>query len=208
VIGGYVTDYLGWRWILWILAIIGGSILLLIFFFLPETFVPSTNLPNPNNTSSSPRRRKKFDPTSPLRLLKYPNMSLVLVYISITYALSYIQDTLVGPSFTKLYHASASTVGLIFLAPGAGFMIGSFTGGKWSDYILVKAKRRNNDVEYPEMRLHSVWIGCFVLSVSFICYGWFLETRLHMGFPIVTMFTGTYKSIFTNRQPPTFYLFI
>jgi MFS family permease len=201
VIGGYVTDYLGWRWISWILAIIGGLILLLIFFLLPETFVPSTILPKPNNTTSSPRRRKKFDPISPLRLLKYPNMSLIIVYISITFALIYVQGTLIGPSFTKLYHVSVSTVGLIFLAPGVGYVIGSLIGGKWSDYVFIKAKRRNNGVGYPEMRLHSVWIGCFTLSVSYICYGWFLEARLHMVFPIVAMFIGTYKSIF--YQPLT-----
>ncbi|CAG8783876.1 13758_t:CDS:1, partial [Rhizophagus irregularis] len=132
-----------------------------------------------------------FDPTSPLRLLKYPNMSLVIVYISITYAVLYIQNTLSGTSFANIYHVSTSTVGLIFLAPGTGYLIGSVIGGKWSDYVLIEAKKRNNGVGYPEMRLHSVWIGCFFISVSYICYGWFLEARLHIALPIIAMFTGT-----------------
>ncbi|EXX54125.1 uncharacterized protein OCT59_007162 [Rhizophagus irregularis] len=195
VIGGYVTDYLGWRWILWILTVIGGLILILIFFALPETFAPPTNLPNPNNTTSNSRHRKRFDPTSPLRLLKYPNMSLVIVYISITYAVLYIQNTLSGTSFANIYHVSTSTVGLIFLAPGTGYLIGSVIGGKWSDYVLIEAKKRNNGVGYPEMRLHSVWIGCFFISVSYICYGWFLEARLHIALPIIAMFTGAFSFV-------------
>uniref|UniRef100_U9UCT6 Uncharacterized protein n=1 Tax=Rhizophagus irregularis (strain DAOM 181602 / DAOM 197198 / MUCL 43194) TaxID=747089 RepID=U9UCT6_RHIID len=69
-------------------------------------------------------------------------------------------------------------------------MIGSVIGGKWSDYVLIEAKKRNNGVGYPEMRLHSVWIGCFFISVSYICYGWFLEARLHIALPIIAMFTG------------------
>ncbi|CAB4415028.1 unnamed protein product [Rhizophagus irregularis] len=203
-IGGYITDYLGWRWILWILAVIEGLILILIFFALPETFAPPTNLPNPNNTTSNSRHRKRFDPTSPLRLLKYPNMLLVIVYISITYAIVYIQNTLAELSFTDIYHVSASTVGLIFLSQGTGYMIGSVIGGKWSDYVLMEAKKRNNGVGYPEMRLHSVWIGCFFISVSYVCYGWFLEARLHIALPIIAMFTGAFSFVAVLNSVSTY----
>ncbi|CAB5381456.1 unnamed protein product [Rhizophagus irregularis] len=204
LIGGYITDYLGWRWILWILAVTEGLILILIFFALPETFAPPTNLPNPNNTTLNSRHRKRFDPTSPLRLLKYPNMLLVIVYISITYAIIYIQNTLAELSFTDIYHVSASTVGLIFLAQGTGYMIGSVIGGKWSDYVLMKAKKRNNGVGYPEMRLHSVWIGCFFISVSYICYGWFLEARLHIALPIIAMFIGAFSFVAVLNSVSTY----
>ncbi|CAB4477945.1 unnamed protein product [Rhizophagus irregularis] len=146
----------------------------------------------------------RFDPTSPLRLLKYPNMSLVIVYISITFAVIYLQNTLVGPSFANIYHVSASTVGLIFLAPGTGYMIGSVIGGKWSDYVLIEAKKRNNGVGYPEMRLHSVWIGCFFISVSYICYGWFLEARLHIALPIIAMFTGGFSLVTVYNSVSTY----
>ena len=100
-IGGSVTQYLGWRWNLWILAILGSLILILIFFFLPETFTPS-NLPKPNTTTSNSRRQKRFDPISPIFLLKYPNMSLTVIYLSIIYAIMYVQNTLVGPSFSSI----------------------------------------------------------------------------------------------------------
>ncbi|GBC06045.1 hypothetical protein RclHR1_06590005 [Rhizophagus clarus] len=203
VIGGYVTDYLGWRWILWILTIIGGLTLALIFFSLPETFAHS-NLPNPNNTTSNSRHHKGFSPISPLRLLKYPNMSLIVTYISIIFAVIYVQNTLAAPSFTNIYHVSESTIGLIFLSSGSGYLIGSFFGGKWSDYVLAESKKRNKGVGYPEMRINSVWFGCFILSVSYICYGWFLKARLHIAFPITVMFTGGFGVITVFNSVSTY----
>jgi MFS family permease len=193
-IGGYVTDYLGWRWIFWILSIMGGLVLALIFFLLPETYAPSLELPIPNTTSNSPRR-KKFDPLSALFLLKYPNM-LVIIYVSMIFAMIYVQNTLLPRDFERRYNYSTSTIGLIFLVPGAGYMSGSVLGGKWSDFVMIQAKRRNNGVGYPEMRLQSVWIGIFFLTVSYLCYAWFVEANLHAVFPIIAMFFGECKTCF------------
>ncbi|KAI0150766.1 MFS general substrate transporter [Xylariaceae sp. FL1272] len=37
VIGGIVAQYLGWRWIFWVLTILSGATTVLFLFFLPET---------------------------------------------------------------------------------------------------------------------------------------------------------------------------
>ncbi|GAP86986.1 putative dityrosine transporter [Rosellinia necatrix] len=37
VIGGVISQYLGWRWIFWVLAILSGFVLVLYLFFMPET---------------------------------------------------------------------------------------------------------------------------------------------------------------------------
>ncbi|CAG8721254.1 15462_t:CDS:2, partial [Gigaspora rosea] len=64
--GGYLTEYLGWRWMFWFLAIYGGIIFLIIIFFLPETF---RTVSSPIGTSSTTR----FNPIAPLKLLRHPN---------------------------------------------------------------------------------------------------------------------------------------
>ncbi|KAI1747048.1 major facilitator superfamily domain-containing protein [Xylaria castorea] len=37
VIGGVISQYLGWRWIFWVLAILSGFVLVLFLLFMPET---------------------------------------------------------------------------------------------------------------------------------------------------------------------------
>ncbi|KAI7900386.1 major facilitator superfamily domain-containing protein [Cokeromyces recurvatus] len=37
VLGGIIAEYLSWRWIFWILLIVGASFFIVIFLFLPET---------------------------------------------------------------------------------------------------------------------------------------------------------------------------
>ncbi|TGJ80848.1 hypothetical protein E0Z10_g7907, partial [Xylaria hypoxylon] len=37
VIGGVISQYLGWRWIFWLLAILSGFVLIMFLFFMPET---------------------------------------------------------------------------------------------------------------------------------------------------------------------------
>ncbi|CAB5205150.1 unnamed protein product [Rhizophagus irregularis] len=83
-------------------------------------------------------------------------------------------------------------------------MIGSVIGGKWSDYVLLKLKK-NNGVGYPEMRLHSVWIGCFFYFGFFIyVMGWFLEARLHIALPIIAMFTGGFSLVTVYNSVSTY----
>lgn len=38
--GGWITGHVSWRWVYWIGLILSGTIFLLAFFFLPETFSP------------------------------------------------------------------------------------------------------------------------------------------------------------------------
>ncbi|CAI2189299.1 367_t:CDS:2, partial [Funneliformis geosporum] len=191
VIGGYLAETFGWRWIFWFLTVIGGVITVLIFFFLPETFArqpQSQNLPTP--TTSTLPRRKKFNPISPLILLKYPNMYLIIISVSIVFGIVYLLNTLIPRTFSKQYNLSTLYIGLVFLAPGGGYMIGSLLGGKWSDFVLAKAKRKNNNISYPEMRIHSVWFGAFLLTLSYTTYGWFVQANLHIAFPIISLFVG------------------
>ena len=37
LVGGYITHDMGWRWTMYISAILSGAVMLLSFFFVPET---------------------------------------------------------------------------------------------------------------------------------------------------------------------------
>ncbi|CAG8505488.1 11224_t:CDS:2 [Diversispora eburnea] len=205
IIGGFVTFFLGWRWIFWILTIFGGIILIIIFFTLPETF---RKQPLPRrllyNQTTNTNTQKRFNPFSSLALLKHPWVSLIQVYICAVFAIIFVQNTLVPRSFEKLYNLNTADVGLVFLAPSAGYMIGSFIGGKYSDIVLSKCKALNGGVSYPEMRLNSSWLGVIGVPISFLAYGWFIQWRLNIILPLITMFFGGFSTYLTFNSTSTY----
>ncbi|CAG8551305.1 5083_t:CDS:2, partial [Dentiscutata heterogama] len=182
VIGGYITQYLGWKFIFWFLSIYGGVILVLIYFALPETF-RHTQL---SLTTTSPPK-KRFNPFLPLTLLRYPNLSLIIIYISIIFSVMFAQNTLVPTTFSTKYNLSPSDVGLVFLSPGIGHFLGSVISGSYSDLILTKSKEKYGSI-YPEIRIKGVWLGSALVPVSFLAYGWFIVKNVHIALPILSMF--------------------
>jgi multidrug resistance protein len=45
IVGGFINEYLNWRWSFWILLIWSGIMLVAIFFLIPETYHPVVSLP-------------------------------------------------------------------------------------------------------------------------------------------------------------------
>jgi MFS family permease len=61
--GGYIDQYLGWRWIFYIKTIMGGVLTILTFLFVQETlYIP--NPPPPPVNFKERLERLKFNPVS------------------------------------------------------------------------------------------------------------------------------------------------
>ncbi|CAG8817015.1 46255_t:CDS:2, partial [Gigaspora margarita] len=156
VIGGYITQYFGWRFIFLFLSLYGGAILVIIYFALPETF-RHTQL----SLATTPLPKKRFNPFLPLALLRYPNLSLPILYISMIFSVMYVQSILVPRTFSTKFNLSPSNIGLVFLSPGIGYSLGSVVSGSYSDFILAKNRKKYGSV-YPEMRI-SIGFGAFIV---------------------------------------------
>lgn len=65
LVGGYIDQYLGWRWIFYIKTIFGGVVTLLNLVLLKETlYIPNAKeLPKPKNIKER-LQRLKFNPVS------------------------------------------------------------------------------------------------------------------------------------------------
>lgn len=72
VCGGYINQYLGWRWIFYIKAMLCGVLLVLSYFLIPETlYVPeSQRVPPPSNFKER-LQQLKFNPVSSNTCLDY-----------------------------------------------------------------------------------------------------------------------------------------
>ncbi|CAI2162482.1 10853_t:CDS:2 [Funneliformis geosporum] len=206
IIGGFLAERLGFTWIFWFLAIFGCILLPLIFFFLPETYRHDhANLTQPTAPSQPIMQNfKKFNPLTPIKLLALPNVSLKIFYMSTIWAFMYVQNVIIPIIFYESYQLSYSFIGLTFLAPGIGYLIGSVIGGRYSDYVLNKYKVAHNGFSYPEIRLNSIWFGCVLIPVTFVVFGWTLEYKAHLIFPIISMFLGGFGSLFVSNSTITY----
>lgn len=187
-----MTEYFGWRFIFLFLSIFSAILFIIIFFCLPETLhYQSTNLSTTTLSQSSQERTiTKFNPLSSFKLLRYPNVLLIILYISSIWLTTLTDYIIIPRTYSSQYHISSSVIGLIFLVPGAGFMIGSIIGGKYSDYIVSKFTLNEEKEIYPEVRLKSVWFGCILVPIAFLAYGWFLEMNSKIYWSLISIFIG------------------
>ncbi|GBB89131.1 hypothetical protein RclHR1_15810002 [Rhizophagus clarus] len=203
IIGGYLTESLGFKWIFWLLASVGCVLILIIFFFLPETFRHNRVSSSVQLSYTLKQAFQKVNPLTPLKLLRFPNVALKIIYMSSIWAFMYVQNVII-PTFSDTYDLSSFIIGLIYLAPGIGYLIGSVVGGRYSDYVLAKYESRHDGQSYPEVRLKSIWIGSILIPISYCAFGWFLQFKINLIFSIVAMFLGGFGSLFVFNSTITY----
>jgi multidrug resistance protein len=192
IIGGALTQNLGWRSTLWFLAIFGGALLGLIIFFLPETLRHKT----PTETAEAAVKTSTgqkiisgiFGPPKVLLLIRHPPV-LVTVYLgAIAFGSLFVLNIAIQANFNKPpYNFTDTKVGLLYLAPTIGYAISSVLGGRWVDYIMAreakKAGRYQEDgtLKYlPEDRMkENIWLAATLWPAALIWYGWSVDKHLH-----------------------------
>ncbi|CAG8691836.1 30100_t:CDS:2 [Gigaspora margarita] len=90
-----------------------GAILVLIYFALFRNFSsPQLSL------VTTPLPKKRFNPFLPFDLLRYPNLSLSILYISNLFSDICPKYLCSNNFFNKVFNLSPSNIGLVFLSPG------------------------------------------------------------------------------------------
>lgn len=213
IIGGALTQGLGWRSTLWFLAIFGGVMLLLIIFCLPETIPRRKRLnsePNPEGATQAVKEETKLgtkilkgfiDPLKVLKYLRYPPILISVYSASIAFGGLFVINVSIQSNFgNPPYNFSTIEVGLLYLAPTLGYAVSSLLGGRWIDYIMArearKAGRYDADgklVYLPEDRMkENIWLAATLYPAAMIWYGWSVDKDLHwiVG-TIASFFFGT-----------------
>ncbi|CAB4399327.1 unnamed protein product [Rhizophagus irregularis] len=194
-IGGFLTQYISWRSLFWFIAIFATIRLFLIFIFLPETY---------NKSSTTNSSQSVFNPLAPILLLRHANVTLVILYWIWIISIHYVVNILIPTKFHLIYGAATSEIGLIFLAPGAGLVLGSFAGGRVSDFLLKRNIKKRDGSYYPELRLHGAWWGASLIPLCYFCFGWFIEYEVFIVYPVVAMFIGAFVSQIATNSCETY----
>ncbi|KAL4802192.1 major facilitator superfamily domain-containing protein, partial [Aspergillus unguis] len=210
LIGAAVIQSLGWRWVLWVIAIASAACFIGMFLLARETFWSrdEDDITNPGqlytaNLRISPPLRYsqalslfngRLHPSSwfklaikPLPMLK----SIPLLYASSIYALSLGCLVILAETIAHLFQSvdgygfNALQTGLLYISPLLGTIIGSVIGGKLSDLFAKRSAARNKGVYEPECRLVMMLPGILITVTGLAIYGWSIEAKTHWMIPTV-----------------------
>ncbi|EFQ31211.1 major facilitator superfamily transporter [Colletotrichum graminicola] len=208
VIGGSVTERLGWRWMFFVISIVIGVVCIIAFLVLRETYPPvllerkaariRKETGNPNYRSSltpdyTPGELFRRSIARPMRLLLCcPFVTVLCAYVAVLYGTLYLLFATYSFVFTEVYGFSTVAVGLVFLPGGLATLCGAFYVGAFSDRTL-KRRAAARGVNAPEDRLAPIITlpGALAFPAGLFAYGWLVEGHIHWAAPLAgTAVTG------------------
>ncbi|KAH9814728.1 major facilitator superfamily domain-containing protein [Melampsora americana] len=143
IVGSFVAgSYLGFRWIFWLMMIVGGGCLAMVFFGLPETYAPillakrakQRRLDENRPELYSDHERDDFSLKGilhrtllrPFKMLaSEPILVLVTVYLSIVYGLLYGLFEAFPIIWGDIRGFTPTQIGLLFIGVGIGTTLGA-----------------------------------------------------------------------------------
>ncbi|PGH13283.1 hypothetical protein AJ80_06393 [Polytolypa hystricis UAMH7299] len=166
VLGGILTQHVGWRWIFWLLVIMSGVHLAVLILFFPETsrkivnngsiqargihrtlfsVLKSPSLPKKDVDLEEPMPKRKFripNPLTSIPILFNKNSLCVILVGSIYYSVTRTLSASLSTQCIELYGLNYLEAGLVYLPSGIAGVISSYTTGKLldKDYRYVSKK--------------------------------------------------------------------
>lgn len=200
-IGGVIVTYRPWTDIFWLQTGLAGAATLAVAFLLPET-IHHKRIVELEGLTTRQKASKMWEWMNPLRVLKlyrYPNLliaglasgSLVWNMYSLLTPIRYV----LNPRFNL---TSPIQSGLFYIAPGCGYILGTFFGGRWADYVVKKWIGKRGGQRVPEDRLRSCLVALgIVIPGCMLIYGWSIQTaKGGIPLPVIAMFIQGVAQLF------------
>ncbi|KAI8981102.1 major facilitator superfamily domain-containing protein [Pilobolus umbonatus] len=187
IAGGFINELLNWRFIFWFLVILGGIVLFLVVFFLPETSAlilkkkHCKKMDIPYEIAAEPVSTTMI---RPFKFMIKPEVLLATTPYSIAFGSMYFVIASLPHQLTDQYAYSSSQIGLAYLANGIGNALGALLSGKLSDIFLTNRR----GVITLENRLNPMWLGICILPVGQVVYGWSTESGLNVSSCLTGLF--------------------
>ncbi|KAI9734278.1 MAG: hypothetical protein M1834_002382 [Cirrosporium novae-zelandiae] len=190
IIGNFVTEsYLGWRWTMWLMAIFGGSVSIISFMRLPETYAPivlSKKARRIRKETGNPNIRSLWDEEETnlaiivqvylvrpwVLLFTEPILVFVTVYQAFIYGTCYLFFIAYPIQFHQNLNWPLGLSSLPFLAMLLGVLLGTTTIIFHTKLVFVPKTIQNNNVVIPEHRLPLMILGSFLIPLGLFWFAW------------------------------------
>ncbi|KAK0292269.1 hypothetical protein LTS00_008104 [Friedmanniomyces endolithicus] len=173
LMGGFIAQYLGWRWCYTIPGYMQLATFVLTAVALPETLYPRGAVHNKSKSfldlllfkATLPTRKIKLgDFWRPLYMAKYLTITLPALYYMTCFGYGSVLFASTGSQiFAQNYHFTLSQTGLILSIPLlVGCFIGEASTGWFTDWLVSRYAKRHGGERRPEARLDGLWLSLLV----------------------------------------------
>lgn len=200
LIGGFVYQYLGWRWCNWIVLILAGASVLCMAT-VKETYAPvvlQQKAARQRREEDDPRYWCRYDSRiSTFRLIKTnlsrpfklaftePILWFFNIWISVIYGILYLCFVAYPIVFTQFRGWGPGESGLAFLGIGIGTVIAIVMEPVWRRIINSHAKDPATGHVPPEASASIMSIGAVLTPVGQLVFSWTcLPVTIHWAVPI------------------------
>ncbi|KAJ4505608.1 hypothetical protein HRR83_008607 [Exophiala dermatitidis] len=205
IVGGFLGETQGWRWILGLVAILGGVVGIATALVTRETYAPfilrrrakalsrmtgdvymsHLDAAQPPKTLS---RELSVSFTRPwILMFCEPLVLLTSLYISIIYGTLYMFFAGFPIVFQVTRGWSQGIAGLPFIGVAIGVflaMLGAGVDSKRYERLCAEAEAEGRSVE-PEARLGSAMVGSIVLPIGLFLFAWTTYPSVHWIVPVI-----------------------
>lgn len=216
LVGGFLSDALGWRWLYWIQLILAGAVYVLITFTVPETYAPTILARRAKKLRESTGEKEHVTeqdidlrPFSerlgvflvrPFQLL-FGEMIvfLVSVYMSVLYGLLYMFFVAYPIVYQQGKGYTAGITGLMFIPIALGVLASAVCAPLVNKHYLSLCEKHNGSPP-PEVRLVPMMVSCWFIPIGLFIFAWTSYTHLSWvgpaigGFPVGFGFIFLYNS--------------
>lgn len=216
LVGGFLSDAAGWRWLYWIQLIMAGAVYVLITFTVPETYAPTILARRAKKMRKETgsdihvteqdldlrplAERLRIFLLRPFQLLfTEPIVFLVSLYMSVLYGLLYMFFV----AFPIIYQVgkgySAGTTGLMFIPIAVGVVLSACCAPLVNKHYLTLSVKHNGHPP-AEVRLIPMMISCWFIPIGLFIFAWTSYPHLSWagpalgGFPVGFGFIFLYNS--------------
>ena len=203
VAGAYIAQDLGWRWSIWLAAIVLGFFSLFLLVVLRETYAviilkrkaERLQKESADDKKYHSKHQARVDATTifesamkPMQILaQSPILMLTTSYMATKYALVSLIIATLTETMESTYPDvfSRGSIGLTFLSLAIGNTIALIFYSLTSDRYVIHQREKQGDGFKPESRLVHLLLAGIILPLGFIIYGWALAFHVQYIVPLI-----------------------